>query len=356
MTRRKPATFTPALGASDTLSSRERVCRAIRFQRPDRPPISHAILPSAQYHYGEALKEITDAVPEDFGWSLLPDLPRDKLPPLYKHGTHMDAFGTTWWVTVEGRCGIPITFPLAGEEPDYDGYRWPDVFPAGVPKFRLYSGHMKGESPGYYARGGWIVFFEQMQQLRGFDATLMDLAVPTSGIGRLRDDLLAFNLAWLDRWLAGGYQGIHFADDWGTQTSLLISPSRWRSFFKPVYREMFAKVKRAGLDVWFHSDGMIVDIIPDLIEIGVDVLNCQASVMDRERLKAFAGKVAFRTDIDRQRILPFVSPAEVKAYINQLFHDLGTRDGGIVACGEISEDVPLANIRALYDAFLEFRW
>ena len=57
------------------MQSRERVERAIRFGKPDRPPISHAILPSAQYHYGEALKAITDAVPEDFGWSLLLPLP-----------------------------------------------------------------------------------------------------------------------------------------------------------------------------------------------------------------------------------------------------------------------------------------
>jgi hypothetical protein len=64
------------------MKSRERVVRAIRFQKPDRPPISHAILPSAQVHYGAALKEITDAVPEDLCWHLLPDLPREKLPPL----------------------------------------------------------------------------------------------------------------------------------------------------------------------------------------------------------------------------------------------------------------------------------
>lgn len=341
---------------SEELSSRERVVRAIHFQCPDRPPISHAILPSAQYHYGEALKAITDAVPEDFGWRLLPDLPREKLPPLYKKGRNRDAFGTMWWVTDEGRCGIPVEFPIAEDWSNYDQYRWPEVFDAGVPKYRLYSGHMSGTSDEYYARGGWIVFFEQMQQLHGFESTLMDVTAEGPEIGRLRDDLLKFNLAWIDRWLAAGYQGLHFADDWGTQTNLLISPAKWRSFFKPGYKEMFGKVKRAGLDVWFHSDGMIIDIIPDLIEIGVDVLNCQASVMDRERLKAFAGKVCFRTDIDRQNVLPFVTPAKVKDYINRLFHDLGTREGGIVACGEISEDVPLANIRAMYEAFLDFRW
>ena len=78
------------------MKSRERVIRAITFGRPDRPPISHAILPSAQYHYGKALKEIIDSVPEDFGWRFLPDLPREKLPPLYRRGTNVDEFGTVW--------------------------------------------------------------------------------------------------------------------------------------------------------------------------------------------------------------------------------------------------------------------
>jgi len=338
------------------MSSRERVVRAIRFQRPDRPPISHAILPAAQYHYGDALKEITDAVPEDFGWSCLPDLPVDKLPPLYKPGINKDDFGTTWEVTVAGRCGIPIGFPIAEDWSDYAEYRWPAVFTVGVPKYRLYSGHMSGTSDAYYARGAWITFFEQLQQLHGFDATLMDIVSDRPEIYQLRDELLDFQLKVIDRWLEKEYQGLHFADDWGTQQSLMLAPEKWRSFFKPAYKAMFSKVKAAGFDVWYHSDGNIIEIIPDLIELGVVVLNCQASVMDRERLKQFAGRICFRTDIDRQNVLPFVSPAEVKAYVGQLVHDLGTSEGGIVACGEISEDVPLENIRAMYEAFVEFRW
>jgi uroporphyrinogen decarboxylase len=338
------------------MNSRERVMRAIRFQRPDRPPISHAILPSAQYHYGDSLREIIDDVPEDFGWHLLPDLPRDALPPLYKKGTNVDDFGTVWKVTVEGRCGIPVKYPIAEDWADYHAYQWPQPFGVGVPKYRLYSGHMVGESDEYYARGAWITFFEQMQQLHGFEATLVDLATDRPEIHRLRDDLLAFNLEWIDRWLELDYHGLHFADDWGTQVNLMIPPGKWRSFFKPVYREMFSRVKTAGRDVWFHSDGNILSIMPDLIELGIDVLNCQASVMDRRAISTYAGAVCFRTDIDRQHVLPYVSPGEVKAYINQLFHDLGTREGGIVACGEISEDVPLNNIRAMYQAFLEFSW
>ncbi len=338
------------------MNSRERVTRAIGFRNPDRPPVSHAILPSAQYAYGIELSKIIESFHEDFGWHLLPDLPREKLPPLYRLGKHRDDWDTLWYVTVEGRCGIPVEYPIKPDLSDYDSFRWPEVFSAGVPSYRLYSGHMAGKSDDYYARGAWIVFFEQMQQLMGFENLLVALTMEIPEVFRLRDDLLKFNLAWIDKWLSHDYQGIHFADDWGSQDNLLIPPGMWRSLFKPVYKEMFSRVKQRKLDVWFHSDGNILEIIPDLIELGVDVLNCQSSVMDIRELSKFSGKIAFRTDIDRQKVLPFVSPAEVKEYVSDLFHRLGTPCGGIIACGEISEDVPLDNIRAMYEAFTEFRW
>jgi uroporphyrinogen decarboxylase len=338
------------------MTSRERVIRAIQFQKPDRPPISHAILPSAQYRYGAELTKIINSFHEDFGWHLLPDLPRQKLPPQYKSGKHKDEFGTLWWVTEEGRCGIPIGYPVKSDLSDYQQYKWPKIFSAGVPEYKLYSGHMAGNGDDYYARGGWIVFFEQMQQLVGFENLLVALTLEIPEVFQLRDDLLKFNLAWLDNWLASDYQGLHFADDWGSQYDLLIPPDMWRSFFKPVYKQMFSKVKARGLHVWYHSDGNIQEIIPDFIELGVDVLNCQASVMDLNKLNKFAGQIAFRTDIDRQKVLPFVSPDDVKDYVSKLFHQLGTPDGGIIACGEISEDVPLENIKAMYQAFTEFKW
>ena len=336
------------------MKSRERVERAIHFKRPDRPPISHAILLSAQFKYGAALKEILDSVPEDFGWHLLPDIPPDKLPIYYRKGIHRDDFGTVWKVTVEGRCGIPIEYPLS-DWSHYDDFVWPE-FGAGPPKYRFYSGHMAGKSDEYYARGAWITFFEQMQQLRGFEALLVDLIEDRPEVYRLRDDLLKFNLQWIERWLEYEYQGLQFADDWGTQTNLMISPRIWRSFFKPAYKEMFSKVKSAGLDVWFHSDGNIAQILPDLIELGVDVLNCQVSVIGLDTLHKYAGRICFRTDLDRQKILPYASPAEVKKHVFEVFDAIGTSEGGIVACGEISEDVPLENIRAMYEAFLEYRY
>jgi len=82
--------------------------RAISFDTPDRPPISHAILPAAQIKYGKALDEILRNVHEDFGWDLMSDMRPDELPPMYKSGKNYDSFGTLWEVAEEGICGIPV--------------------------------------------------------------------------------------------------------------------------------------------------------------------------------------------------------------------------------------------------------
>jgi uroporphyrinogen decarboxylase len=337
------------------MHSRERVRRAIRFQKPDRPPISHAVLPAASLKYGPALNEILAEFREDFGWDYMADLPVQDFPPLYKAGRNVDDFGTVWHSTTLGICGIPVDWPIK-DLSRYSEYRWPDVFSAGPPKGRLYSGHMMGYDDRWYARGAWITYFEQLQQLRGMENFLLDIATESKAFYRLLDDMLDFNLRWIDKWTQLEYDGLHFADDWGGQYSLLIKPEKWRRIFKPRYAEMFRRVHDAGKDVWYHSDGHINDIAVELVEIGVDVLNCQVAVVGHDWIaRNLRGKVAFRTDIDRQRVLPFGSPSEVKEEVHRTFAACGTPEGGIIACGEIGPDVPLANVRAMYEAFLEIQ-
>jgi uroporphyrinogen-III decarboxylase len=174
-------------------------------------------------------------------------------------------------------------------------------------------------------------------------------------MARLLDDLLAFNLRWIDKWIKLEYDGLHFADDWGGQQTLLIHPQTWRRIFKPRYAEMFKRTHDAGMDVWYHTDGRINDIFGDLIEIGVNVINCQVAVVGHDWVAAnVRGKVAFRTDIDRQKVLPFVSPTQVKEEVQRTFEACSTPAGGLIACGEVGPDVPLQNIQAMYDAFREY--
>jgi uroporphyrinogen decarboxylase len=336
------------------MHSRDRVQRAIHFRCPDRAPISHAVLPAAQQKYGQALNDLLAEYREDFGWDYMADLPPEKFPALYKPGRNADDFGTVWWVEWAGVCGIPIDWPIK-DLGQYDAYRWPADFTAGPPKGRQYSGHMCGFDDRWYARGAWITYFEQMQQLRGMENFLMDIAGESAEFYRLLDDMLAFNLRWIDQWVRLEYDGLHFADDWGAQKSLMIRPDKWRRMFKPRYAEMFAAVHAAGMDVWYHSDGRINDILGDLIEIGVDVINCQVPVVGHDWIAAnVRGKVTIRTDIDRQHVMPFGSPGQVKEEVHRTFEACGTAGGGLIACGEVGPDVSLENIQAMYEAFREY--
>lgn len=185
---------------------------------------------------------------------------------------------------------------------------------------------------------------------------LADIALESREFYRLADDLLAFNLRWIEKWVAlQHYDGLHFADDWGDQRRLMIRPETWRRIFKPRYSEMFRRVKDAGMVVWYHSDGHINDIFEDLIEIGVDVINSQVKVVGLDWVaRNVRGKVAFRTDIDRQHVLPLGSPAQVKEEVHCTFEACSTPTGGLIACGEIAPEVPLENIRAMYEAFREY--
>jgi len=333
------------------MNSRERVQRAIRFQDPDRAPISHAVLPAAQLKYGSALAEILAEYREDFGWDYMADLPVEDYPPQYRQGLNRDDFGTLWRVEWTGICGIPVDWPIK-DLSRLAEYRWPQEFPAGPPAGRQYSGHRRGFDDRWYARGGWFTYFEQLQQLRGMENFMLDLAAESAAFYRLLDDLLDFNLRWIDRWTGLEYGGLHFGDDWGGQRTLLMKPEAWRRIFKPRYAAMFERVRGAGLDVWFHTDGAVNEIIGDLIEVGVDVLNVQAAVVGHNWIERNArGRVAFRTDIDRQRVLPFGSAAKVKEEVQRTFEACGTGRGGLIACGEIGPDVPLENIRAMYEAF-----
>ncbi|OPZ83150.1 MAG: hypothetical protein BWY76_02408 [bacterium ADurb.Bin429] len=91
--------------------------------------------------------------------------------------------------------------------------------------------------------------------------------------------------------------------------------------------------------------------------MGVKVLNCQASVIGYDVLRReFAGNLCFRTDLDRQKVMPYGTPEQVRAHIRNVFDHLGTPGGGIIACGEIGPDTPLENIRAMYETFTAYTY
>lgn len=207
-----------------------------------------------------------------------------------------------------------------------------------------------------FADGGEV--FQRMIFLRGMEALLIDMQEDREEVHLLRDRIVGVCLHRIERLLdTGRADGIILRDDWGTQTALMVRPDLWRRLFRPAYARLVDAIHAGGAYASFHSDGMIAEILPDLIGIGCDEVNPQAHVMDIEALGALcAGRICVRADVDRQFVLPQGTPDDVRRLIRRLFAAFGTREGGYVGWGEMSSDVPLANGEAMLETLFELRY
>lgn len=205
------------------------------------------------------------------------------------------------------------------------------------------------------------LLFERLYQIRGFNETLIDLYENQHRILRFLDRLVDFQISTirrLDAELPGKIQGFKATDDWGTQNAMVIDPNLWREVFKPRYRRIIDKVHELGMHFWFHSDGQIGEIIPDLIEIGVDVLDVPqpVSIFGAEKLgKEYSGKVSFCLYIDIQSTLVKGTLEQIEREAEDLVLFCSTKNGS----GMIASDYPdgesigasLRNRRASLQAF-----
>ena len=168
--------------------------------------------------------------------------------------------------------------------------------------------------------------------LRGFENSMMDFLVEPERFAGLMDLIMGFECRQMALCARRGFHGIHLADNWGTQSGLMISPSLWRKLFKPRYRRQFARAHELGLHVWYHCCGNFAEIVDDFHEIGVDVLNIsQPNVMDippiGERLR---GKQCFLMPISYQTVSISGTVNDIHAEARRLYDLLGTPAGGFI--------------------------
>ena len=147
---------------------------------------------------------------------------------------------------------------------------------------------------------------------------------------------------------------LHYWDDYATDAALFFSIEDWRRFYKPALERLFALAKRHGKGVWFHCCGAMSELLPDLIDMGLDILEpCQTHLpgMAPERLKREFGKhIIFYGAINTQQTLPFASQESVRREVRQRIRVLGSDGGYIVGPDHsVNKDVPPENVVALYD-------
>jgi uroporphyrinogen decarboxylase len=212
-----------------------------------------------------------------------------------------------------------------------------------------------------YRNERWIVgmtvctIFETAWALRGYERLLTDFVHNPELAGRILDIPFRYHLIAAQKLVDLGVDMIWTGDDVGTQNRMLMSPVTWRKFLKPRLAEFITGLKRRKprLKIAYHTDGCVYPIIPDLIEIGIDVLNpIQPQSMDPKRLKTEYGKkLSFWGTIDIQQTLPFGTPDDVRAEVRERLRTVG-RDGGLILgpTHNVQLDTPLENFWAMVRA------
>jgi len=150
---------------------------------------------------------------------------------------------------------------------------------------------------------------------------------------------------------------IQFADDLGHQRSLPMRPDTWRRLILPAYERLFAPCREQGVEVFLHTDGYILDIIPDLLEAGVTALNPQDLVNGVDNLKRLVwGKAGIVLDIDRQKITAFGTPEEIDRHIADCVCSLGSPVGGLMLIFGAYPGTPPENVGAVIRAMQRYHF
>jgi hypothetical protein len=308
---------------------RDEVLKAVHFDSPSRVPIylfncdqdrSDIVAIDVQRHFMGTSPYRSEW---GFTWNRIDETMGQPLDRLIEHPEHLD------------RLVLP--------NPD-DPQRFQDVaaFNQLYPdRFRMASLSLTG--------------FTTMSFLRGFDDLMVDMVDRPDFVADLAGLVFGFEEQLISRLPQYHFDAVAFFDDWGTQKGMLISPSTWRKIFKPLYQRQFSLAHSLGLKVYFHSCGYYPQIIPDFIEIGVDMLNISQpnlySIPDLGR--KYGGKVCFVCPVSYQTTSITGTREEIFRDVQTLVDHLGCFNGGLIGYVEEYHTMGMsaANYQACVDAF-----
>jgi uroporphyrinogen decarboxylase len=380
-----------------TLTSRERVLAVLNHEVPDRVPIilgvSNATGIKMKTYQG--IKQIlgikapdeyiyewpelgTARIDEETMVRLQSDVRgvRDKHPAKTlernqnrdPHSPFIDSWGSGQKEIEPGEW-FPGIHPLSSansieELEKYPG--WPDMSdPSRIAHVKETAQRLAEENQYAILATPWLLFpLERAFAMQGMDNFLLNLAIYPDFARELLKKTAELCKELMGPFLAElgeNVDMIKIGDDLGTQESLLMSPDMYREILKPIHMDYIRFIKdHTKAKVFFHTDGDVVPLIDDFIEMGVDILNpiqtSAGKMSDLKTLKKRFGKnIIFCGGIDTHRILPVGTSAEVRDEVKRVMHLLGEGGGFMVASVHtIMNDVPPENVLAMVDAVIEF--
>ena len=345
------------------MTARENTLKAIRFERPDHIPMCFAINDSCWNSYPqEALLALMESHP-----LLFPDFHRPSLPilPSYanvaqKNCPYTDDWGCLWETAMDGITGTVTRHPLASWD-NLKDYKFPDPSVCtGIGKINWEQERERiasAKGAGLLTTGGLRHghSFLQVCDIRGYEQVLFDMEDEDPHFTKLLDKITEFNLKIIQNYLAMDVDIITYAEDLGMQQGPMLSPANFEAFFSPLYHRLMQPAIEKGTLIHMHSDGDIRTLLPYLLTNGVGIINLQDLVNGIGWIEQnVKGKVCIDLDIDRQKITPYGTPAQVRDLIKEEVTRLGTREGGLMMIYGLYPGVPLENIKALMDAMEDY--
>ncbi len=327
---------------------REIVHQTLNFENPIRAPRDMWDLPLNKWKYPEVFEELERDFPKDM-FTVDPQFktPLKTKGDPYEIGQFTDTWGCVFENINRGLIGEVKNPPVKDWSTDLGKIRIPTEWLtidrdavnrqcAGTDRFVIY-----GHAPRP---------FEQLQFIRGTADLYMDLMDPCDELIDFMKKMHDFHCEYISLWAKTDVDGVFFFDDWGSQISLLVSPALWRRYFKPMYRDFVQIAHSAGKKVFMHSDGYILDILPELIEVGVDAINSQIFCMPFEKLEQFAGKITFWGEIDRQNLLVNGTKEQIDEAVRKVHKHLWKKGGCFAHCSFDAGSKP-ENVRQVYESW-----
>jgi len=350
--------------SKESLTPRERWLAVLNRQKPDRIPMDYWATPEAtrklmRYLKCESEEELFKRLHIDYVIDVHPEYVGPALPK------DCDIFGCRYR-DVDYGTGVYrecIYHPLSKYKTVEEikrNYRWPSL---DWYDYSVIPKKIAGKED-YPIRGGGSEPFLIYKNLRGQQQAFMDLILNPEMVHFCLDKLFDFcyqNTLRIYEVISGKVMLSYVAEDMGSQEGLMYSPQQIREFLLPRMKRMIDLAHQAGAFVFHHNDGAIRQILPEMIEAGIDILNpiqWRCKGMDRVSLKRdFGDKVVFHGGMDNQHTLAFGSKEEVRQEVMDNIRILGKGGGYILApCHNIQAVSPPENIVTMYQTGYEYGW
>jgi len=358
------------------MNSKERVMTALEHETPDRCPINFRATPVVIDRLSDYLDLDYSGLLEHFEVDFREVIP-DYVGPEDLNGLGTSPGNDIWGVkrkesvtemkvgqesqTVESRDVYVCQSAFDGTEDIHDivAYDWPSVEMFDFSNIENQCAQYENyaiSTPGIHAEGYHGVF-HQLTYLFGMDKAMRKLITDEELVQKTIEQILNF---WTDYYKKlfqsanGKIDFLFYKDDFGAQDDLLISRDMIMKYFAPAVEKLANLAHDHDVKFILHSDGSILEIIPDLIDLGVDVLDpiqTSAKDMDIDVIQErFGDELVFHGGIDTQKDLPNFTVEEIKDLVRKTIDTLGGGGGYFFSpCHRIQPDAPLENIFAMYD-------